>query len=96
MAVSRYVFAKRTSEFTGPSPASFVIKRAVDNRVIKSTQAVVKEHERLDQISSRAYGDPSYWWVIAAASGIGWGMQVPPGVIVTIPTDLSEVLSILT
>ena len=95
MAVSRYIFAKRKSEFVGPSPVSFVIKNAVDRGVIKSTKAVVKEHERLDQISSRAYGDPSYWWVIAAASAIGWGMQVPPGVIVTIPTDLSEVLSIL-
>jgi len=89
------MFAKRNSDSVGPSSASFVIKKAVDSGVIKSTQAIVKEHERLDQISSRAYGDPSYWWVIAAASAIGWGMQVPPGVIVTIPTDLSEVLSIL-
>ena len=95
MAVSRYVFARRESEFIGPSNASVIIKRAVDRNIIKFTQAVVKEGERLDQISSRTYGDPSYWWVIAAASGIGWGMQVPPGVLVNVPTDLSEVLSML-
>lgn len=95
MAVSRYIFAKRESSFAGPSKAGFVIKRAVQRGTVKTTQAIVKEGERLDQISSRVYGDPSYWWVIAAASGIGWGMQVPPGVIVTIPTDLSVVLSIL-
>jgi hypothetical protein len=35
------------------------------------------------------------WWVIAAASGIGWGMQVPPGVILKIPTEPGDVITLL-
>ncbi len=95
MAVSRYLFARRSSEFTGPSNASFIIRRATVSGLLDSTVAIIKEGERLDQIAARAYGDPGYWWVIAAASGIGWGMQVPPGVVVKIPTDISAVLSLM-
>jgi nucleoid-associated protein YgaU len=95
MGISRYTFAKRNSENVGPSGASYKINRAVKAGALTTTTAIIKEGERLDQISARTYGDPSYWWVIAAASGIGWGMQVPPGIVLTIPTDLSDVMSLL-
>ena len=31
------------------------------------------------------YKDSRFWWVLAAASDIGWGLQVPPGTIINIP-----------
>jgi nucleoid-associated protein YgaU len=50
--------------------------------------------ERLDTIAGVAYGDGRYWWVLAAASNIGWGLQVPPGTIIRIP-DLSQVAALV-
>ena len=41
--------------------------------------------ERLDTIAGRIYGNGRYWWVLAAASNIGWGLQVPPGTIIKVP-----------
>ena len=49
---------------------------------------------RLDHLASQFYGNSSYWWIIAAASGIGWGMQVPAGTIVRIPQNLAQILTI--
>jgi hypothetical protein len=40
--------------------------------------------DRLDSIAGRLYGDSRYWWVVAAASNIGWALQVPPGTIIKI------------
>ena len=52
-------------------------------------------YKRLDQLSGESYGDAGYWWVIAAASGIGWGMQVPPGTLIKIPDSLEKVIGLL-
>ena len=52
----------------------------------------MQEGERLDTIAGKIYGDSNYWWVIAAASGIGWPLQVPPGTLLRIPEDLGAVL----
>jgi len=52
---------------------------------------VVTKADRLDIIAGREYGNGRYWWVIAAASGIGWGMQVPPGTNLRIPINLGDV-----
>ena len=49
------------------------------------------ETDRLDTLAGSVYGDGRLWWVIAAASGIGWWTQVPSGTLVLIPTDLTEV-----
>ena len=55
----------------------------------------MKEGERLDQIAGVVYGDSTLWWMIAAASGIGWGLQVPPGTKLRIPLSPSEVFGLL-
>jgi hypothetical protein len=47
--------------------------------------------ERLDIIAGELYGDASLWWIIAAASGIGWGMQCPPGTVLDIPTKIEQI-----
>jgi len=51
---------------------------------------VLNEGERLDTIAGRVYGNARLWWIIAAASGIGWPLQVPPGTQLLIPTDLKQ------
>ena len=55
----------------------------------------LKEGQRLDILAGQRYGDASLWWIIAAASGIGWGLQVPPGTIVRVPKNLSDILAII-
>ena len=56
---------------------------------IATRELVLVEGQRLDQIAGRLYGDGRYWWVIAATSGIGWGLQVPPGTRLLVPTDIN-------
>jgi hypothetical protein len=51
--------------------------------------------QRLDVLSGQFYGTSEFWWVIAAASGIGWGLQVPPGTLLRVPKDISRVLALL-
>ena len=45
----------------------------------------------MDIIAGEVYGDAALWWVIAAASGIGWGLQVPAGTVLNVPTRLEQV-----
>ena len=59
--------------------------------VIPCQEHITKEGERLDQLAGKVYGDASYWWAIAAASGIGWGMQVPPGISLRVPINIGQV-----
>jgi nucleoid-associated protein YgaU len=73
--------------------------RAIRNGVNAGT-IIVSEHtavmnDRLDKIAGRIWGDAALWWIIAAASGIGWGLQIPPGTQLLIPTDLSSITDII-
>jgi len=47
-------------------------------------------------LAGAIYQSSTYWWVIAAASGIGWGLQVPPGTVLRIPKNIGEVVGMLT
>ncbi|MAE82927.1 MAG: hypothetical protein CMB80_09345 [Flammeovirgaceae bacterium] len=75
----------------GTQRSIYPLYRAVQGGLVASTTYISKEGERLDQIAGRYYGDGGYWWVIAAASGIGWGMQIPPGIMLIIPTNIAQV-----
>jgi hypothetical protein len=55
----------------------------------------MKEDARLDVMAGREYGDASLWWVIAAASNIGWGLQVPAGTRILIPATLSQIADLV-
>ena len=46
---------------------------------------------RLDTLAGLLLGNAKLWWIIAALSGIGWGLQVPAGTRITYPTDKSDV-----
>jgi len=58
---------------------------------ISFTVHTLQEGERLDHLAGQHYGDGTLWWVIAGASGIGWGLQIPAGTFIRIPTSMQEV-----
>tara|TARA_Y100000592_G_scaffold22646_1_gene35170 strand:+ start:751 stop:1020 length:270 start_codon:yes stop_codon:yes gene_type:complete len=83
MAFERY-------DFLGSNINSKIYSEVRKNNISFKT-VLTNSTKRLDHYSLETYGDSSYWWVIAAASGIGWWLQVPPGVILYIPTDLNQI-----
>ena len=96
MAFSRYInLIGPVRNTTSMSLANSVIRRSVINNTIESNTIILEEDRRLDQLSGQIYGDASYWWILAAASGIGWGLQVPAGTVILAPRDLGKVLSLI-
>lgn len=78
----------------GSSRAIEAIRLAMKNGSLRGREIVVRGRERLDTIAAVHLGDGRYWWILAATSNIGWGMQVPPGTIIVIPT-LADVARIV-
>lgn len=78
----------------GTSRAREAIQKAVAAGQIRTKQVVVRGVERLDTLAGSIYGDGRYWWILAAASNIGWGMQIPPGTIIRV-LDLESVAALI-
>ena len=57
---------------------------------VKTEQITFNEGDRLDYLAQKYYNNGLDWWIIAAASGIGWWLQINPGTIITIPTDIKQ------
>jgi nucleoid-associated protein YgaU len=74
----------------GTSFAIPAIRQNIKAGNIRYQQIVLQESNRLDILAGQFYGDGKLWWLIAAASDIGWGLQVPVGTIIKIP-DLKDV-----
>lgn len=74
----------------GTSYAIPIIRTNINNGTIRYKERILKENERLDIIAGTEYGDSSLYWVISAASGIGFNLQCPPGTLLKIPI-LSDV-----
>lgn len=95
MAINRYARVRTLKRdgkrFYPASPSASMIRLAVKNGTLNVSQYVLSEGQRLDLVAANYYGDANYWWVIAAASGIGWQCQVPPGTLLLIPTSISQV-----
>jgi nucleoid-associated protein YgaU len=93
MSINRYARASniKLNQARGQSNASAAIYWAIQRDAIKFEKRIIKQGERLDIIAGILYKDSSLWWVIAAASGIGWSLQVPPGTVLNVPLDLSEI-----
>jgi len=53
-------------------------------------QIVMTGGDRLDTLAGVIYDDAKYWWLLAAASNIGWGLQAPPGTVLNI-VNLSDI-----
>ena len=100
MAMNRYTFATRRKNLLGQniisnSRASYAIYSAVESGAVNYGVKILEEGERLDTIAGQTYGDSSLWWVIAAASGIGWALQAPPGTVLRVPTNINQVIGLI-
>ena len=100
MALSRYSFSTNLKNslgknFIGISNATPKIFRAVENQRINYSVHILEEGERLDYLAGIYYGDSSFWWVLAASSGIGYALQVPPGTVIRVPSSIADVLGVL-
>ena len=90
---SRYPLTNaRQGYYYGTSNAKRVVLSLISTGAVKTKVEALQEGERLDIVAFREYKDASLWWIIAAASGIGWGLQVPPGVRLVIPLDPGPIL----
>lgn len=62
------------------------VRLGIESGEIEIVQTLLlTQGDRLDTIAGVLYGDSRYWWAIAVASNIGWGLQVPPGTVIKIP-----------
>jgi hypothetical protein len=97
MSLGRYKFSKkiRGSRYFGTSNVSHKISKKVDSGEISTTNIILAEGQRLDQLAGATYGDSSLWWIIAAASNIGYCLQVQAGTLIRIPVSLNEVYNSL-
>ena len=68
-----------------------VLRRARELGLLQTRVMVLRQSQRLDHIAFKELGDPHAWWIIAALSNIGWGMQLPPGTILFLPLNLQTV-----
>ena len=73
------------------STAMRLIRQRIINGRLPFHIVVTKEDDRLDHLAAKHLGDPKLWWVLAATSGIGWGLQVPAGITIKIPNSISEI-----
>ncbi len=90
MAISRF----KNIDGDDVNISSFIRKAAVNN-IIDCDIIETKDNKRLDHYANEYYKDGSNWWVIAAASGIGWWLQVPNGIILRIPKNEEDVLKFI-
>ena len=79
----------------GTNRALANLRAAVLDGRVSTVEKVLSSAERLDILAGRYYGDGRLWWIIAAASGIGWWLQCPAGTRILIPTDLASVEAVI-
>ena len=57
------------------------------------TIVISNDGDYLDTLAHKYYGDPTLWWVIALANGIGKArMSIEPGLQLRIPININEIL----
>lgn len=97
MPLSRYSFSNRikNNRYYGTSNVNHLICSAIKQNRISYQVLTLAEGTRLDHLAYAYYKDSSLWWIIAAASGIGYGLQLPPGRLIYIPSNLNEVYDLL-
>ena len=96
MATSRYLLTPKL-DFNfqyGTSDTVANIRSAIANGQIGYEVIILKEIIRLDVLAGQYYGDGKYYWLIAAASNIGWSLQIPPNTRIVIP-NLQQALQFL-
>jgi len=71
------------------------IRRARELGLLPTKEIILKESQRLDHLAQEYIGSSHLWWVLAALSDIGWGLQVPAGTVIRIPLDINSIRSIV-
>jgi hypothetical protein len=83
-------------KFFACSPSAMLaVRNAVITNSIQYDVYILQESDRLDVLAGKYFNDGRLWWIIAAASGIGWGLQVPPGTRLNIPRNLSSITALV-
>lgn len=79
----------------GTSYAIPIIRDNINNGNIRYKESILREAERLDIIAGKEYGDATLYWIIAAASSVGFVLQCPAGTKLKIPllSDVNKYLS---
>ena len=97
MALQRYQNDEviRGGRLLQSATAVLRIRNAIKQGALQLSVRTVKQSQRLDKIAGEVYGDGRLWWVIAAASNIGWSLQIPAGTRLNIPTNLSQVAGVI-
>lgn len=93
MSTNRYINDSqiKAGQQLGTAAAVVNVRAAIKAGLIPIVRTVIATGaDRLDTLAGNIYGDAKYWWVLAAASGIGWGLQVPPDTVISVPS-LSDV-----
>lgn len=71
------------------------IRRARDFGLIPFREIVLTEDQRLDHLAFEYLGNSRWWWVLAGMSDVGWGLQLPAGTIIKVPTDITAIRTIV-
>lgn len=71
------------------------IRIAIQNGEVDIITTTLSEGQRLDSLAGEKYGDSSLWWIIAAANGIGYALQVAGGTELVIPVDLEQIARLI-
>ena len=96
MSTGRYFFQPTIDRTYLSTPdLSTRIYAAVDAGTINASVSQLESNTRLDIIAFEAYGDATLWWIIAAASGIGWSMQLSPGTYIRVPTNIYTIYELM-
>lgn len=87
MALRRYARSNilGANKQYGTSRAIQAIRNGIEAGTIRYSTRRVLQGQRLDSIAGEVYNNGRLWWVIAAASEVGWSLQVPPETIIRIP-----------
>ena len=77
MALRRYnrTPVLKFGEKYGTSEAILAIRNNINNGNIRKKIYICEENVRLDILAGQEYGDGKLWWILAACSGIGWGLH---------------------
>jgi hypothetical protein len=96
MALTRYPSSGIYGlSYYGSSQVVNQLREAINLGQLSYKEFTLTGGQRLDTIAGEQYGDATLWWIIAAASEIGWGMQLPAGTRIRVP-NLVEVKRYLT
>ena len=81
--------------FRPSSEICYRIRKAVLRGQLSSQMFTTTQGVRLDTIAAQFFNNATLWWVIAAASGIGWACQVPAGTVLRIPANVEDVYTMI-